>query len=64
MVQGPGFAGACAVRPCWGFGRSKVFNTVGAWRGGETVKLTVDNLPPHTHPQNVSVDFGRSGEAP
>lgn len=43
-------------------GRSKVFNTVGAWRGGETVKLTVDNLPPHTHPQNVSVDFG-SGPA-
>lgn len=43
-------------------GRSKAFNTVGAWRGGETVKLTVENLPPHTHPQNVSVDFG-SGPA-
>lgn len=43
-------------------GRSKVFNTVGAWRGGETVKLGVENLPPHTHPQNVSVDFG-SGPA-
>lgn len=42
--------------------RSQIYRQPGVVMGSETQKLTVDNLPPHTHPQNVSVDFG-SGPA-